>query len=181
MSDELRDPLTVVRSAGHTLGAHGSSLSPEARSGLIDRLCGQAGRLQQIVDVVLDFSRFQATHRVSRQHWVDLQTVVAPFRDHLEVAASDPGDRDLDVRIHIDGELLRYALALLLEEAQGPLTLTIDAQEVVLTVDDGVQVRSPLTRSLIEQLILEAGATLEATDPATIQLPRFDLAQDVRV
>ncbi len=181
VSDELRDPLTVVRSAGHTLGAHGSSLSPEARSGLIDRLCGQAGRLQQIVDVVLDFSRFQATHRVSRQHWVDLQTVVAPFRDHLEVAASDPGDRDLDVRIHVDGELLRYALALLLEEAQGPLTLTIDAQEVVLTVDDGVQVRSPLTRSLIEQLILEAGATLEATDPATIQLPRFDLAQDVRV
>lgn len=180
VSDELRDPLTVVRRAGHTLAAHGGSLSPEARDGLIDRLCGQAGRLQQIVDVVLDFSRFQATHRGSRQHWVDLRTVVAPFRDRFEVAAIDPGDRDLDVRIHVDGELLRYALALLLEEAQGPLTLTIDAREVVLTVDDGLQGRDPLTRSLIEQLVLEAGATLEATDPATIQLPRFDLAQDVR-
>lgn len=179
VSDELRDPLTVVRSAGHTLGAHGGSLSREARTGLIDRLCGQAERLQQIVDVVLDFSRFQATHRVSQQQWVGLQAVVAPFRDRVEVAAIDPGDRGLNVRVHVDGELLRYALALLLEGAQAPLTPTIEAREVVLTVDDGLSARDLLTRSLIEQLVLEAGATLESTDPVKVHLPRFDLAQDV--
>lgn len=180
VSEELRDPLTVVRSAGHTLRSHGGSLSVGARTGLIDRLCGQAERLQQIVDVVLDFSRFQATQRVSGSRWVDLRSLLAPFDDRVDVATVGP-KADLETRVHVDGELLRYALALLLEASGAPVAVTVDAREVDLTLGDVLEGRDPLTRSLIEQLVLEAGATLAETDPVTIRLPRFDLAQDVRV
>jgi len=180
VSQELRDPLTVVRSAGHTLRSHGDSLPPDARARLIDRLCIQAGRLQRIVEVVLDFSRFQATHRVSERLQVDLQAVLAPFLDRVHPPPGVPDVRQQTVRVHVDGELLRYALALLLEETGAPLALDVDAGEVVITIDDGLQGGNPLTRSLIEQLVLESGANLDITDRVTIRLSRFGMVQDAR-
>jgi K+-sensing histidine kinase KdpD len=178
VSDELRDPLTVVRGAGHTLRSHGDILSSDARGRLIDRLCGQAEVLQRIVDVVLDFSRFQASHQLSERHWVGLHTVMAPFQDRIQHSAEGA---DEDVLVHVDAELLRYALALLLDETPAMLTLRVDACEAVLTLDDARAASRPLARSLVEQLVLESGASLQAVDPVTIRMPRFDVAQEVRL
>ncbi len=179
VSDELRDPLTVVRGAGHTLRSHGDILPPPARANLIGRLCGQADVLQRIVDVVLDFSRFQAGHQLSERHWVDLQTLVEPFEDRLEqasVVAEAPG-----VRVLVDVELLRYAVALLLDETSTTLSVTWDEREVVLTVTDPFPSWGSLARSLVEQLVLESGAGLQEADRMSLRLPRFDLAQEVRL
>lgn len=174
VSDELRDPLTVVRGAGHTLRVHGSALSPEARIGLIQRMCGQADHLQETVTALLDFSRFQAAHRGDRTDVSAVRHLLEPFRGRVELDALAPSelDRILDSDVQVDLELLRHAIAMAIEEHEPVITLSSTPDAVTLTCGPPTGADRALTRSLVEQLVVESGAAVIDLRPLAITLQR---------
>lgn len=174
VSDELRDPLTVVRGAGHTLRVHGGVLSPEARAGLIQRMCGQSDRLQRTVTALLDFSRFQAARRSTGTDVVVLRDVIEPFRGRIELKANvtQAVDDVLGADVRVDLELVRHAIAMAIDEHEPVITLSWTRGAVTLTCGRPTGGDRALTRSLIEQLVVESGAAVVSDQPLAIRLQR---------
>jgi len=175
VSDELRDPLTIIRGAGHTIRRHGEELHDDDRRYLLGRLCDKAEELRNVVTALLDFSRFQASHREPERRSVSLRELLATFgeRDLLDVSVP------LDTQVSVDVALMRHAVALLLDQhsADVEMSLTDESVMVAFHLEDGD--RHTLIRSLVAQLAVEAGGTLRFVDVPTLVLPRTHPAGEV--
>ena len=58
VSEEVRDPLTVLRVGAQTLMNHAADLEDEERVRLLRRLRSESEELRLVIDTILDFSRF---------------------------------------------------------------------------------------------------------------------------
>ena len=118
VSHDLRTPLTSIVAAGHALGS--ASLEAAERVELSESVVGEAARLADLVDKLLDLSRLQAGAARPRTDWVSIEELVA-------AAAPSRGGEPLDYRLTIDPDVpeiradaaqLERALANLLENAR---------------------------------------------------------------
>lgn len=168
VSDELRDPLTIIRGAGHTMRRHSEDLRDEDRQRLLERLCAQADELRAVVDALLDFSRVQASQRDPELELVSIRQLLGTFGARVSLRGTPP----LDVQVEVDVTLTRHAVDLLLGERIADIDITIADRSVEIAFRDAGSDRPALVRSLAEQLVVEAGGTLRFEAVPTLRLPR---------
>ena len=156
VSEDLRDPLTIVQGLAQTLGRHGERLEPERREELLDRLTHQAQSLGATLETLLDFSRLQREHAQADLVDIDVVALLAPVLVGLE-AAFDVRER---TTVRVDVGLVRRAIELLRRSAAGSTTTVrferVGDEAVVDIRTDG-PVDGGLLRAVAEQLLALAG------------------------
>ncbi|GGI03477.1 GAF domain-containing protein [Egicoccus halophilus] len=179
VSEELRDPLTVVRGIAQTLASRGEDLPGDQRVALLAGLGRQATQLGDTIDALLDFSRFQAARR---------EPVLAPVRLH-ELLTPLAGERlawahpTLPGRaVRVDAELVRHALDLLLSTAPeralevttvGPaaVAVAVSGRPPSRGAPEARGIPEGLATSLAGQLVLAAGGRLRSAVARSVELP----------
>ncbi|MEX1178172.1 MAG: histidine kinase dimerization/phospho-acceptor domain-containing protein, partial [Nitriliruptor sp.] len=162
VSEDLRDPLTVVRGVAQTLAMHGDRLPDEQRVVMLERLTIQSRELSSTLESLLDFSRAQVGRIDPRPEPTDL----------LELLSVPLAGSKIEVRVEgrpvviVDRELVRRAVELLrratldtprgLEVRRRGSTVTVDVQLVEVS---GLQ--GGFARTLAEQLLVAGGASSE--------------------
>jgi signal transduction histidine kinase len=162
VSEDLRDPLTVVRGVAQTLAAHGERLPDDHRTELLARLTAQAGDLSGTLEALLDFSRVQVGRGDPDPRPVDLLELLGPPLSGTGIEVHLTG-RPVVV---VDRELLQRAIELLrrgaidlepgIEVAVSDRAVTVDVRMRELDALQG-----GFARTLAEQLIVAGGARAE--------------------
>jgi K+-sensing histidine kinase KdpD len=119
VSHDLRSPLTAIRTASEGLGNPAFELGPEERDGLFETIRIEVGRLERLVDNLLDLSRLEAGPAVRKPELWTIDTLLARAleqlggdADRVEVKlASDAGP------IRVDAAHVERVLVNLLENA----------------------------------------------------------------
>jgi K+-sensing histidine kinase KdpD len=177
VSDELRDPLTVVRGIAETLVTHGHALDQDRRVQLFERMGSQTDQLRRTIDALLDFSRFQSTRPEPAIGPTLVSDLLAPIRrsTDAEVVATDDA---LASVVHVDAELVDHTLELLLgatavQRAAPRLEVTIEEGVVRIAVqaDTEGNTAPTLVRSLAAQLLVMAGGELHHDPDPVLVLP----------
>jgi GAF domain-containing protein len=179
VSDELRDPLTVVREVAGTLARHGLELDRQQRTELFDRMAAHSEHLRRTIDALLDFSRFQSSRPEPTVEAIELAVLLDPV---LRVTDADlsPDAATHAAQVHVDGSLVRQALTLLVAGSLGvggsdvPTRLTVSRANGAVRVEVhavGIAPAPPLVRSLAEQLLVAAGAELRDGAVPALHLP----------
>jgi two-component system sensor histidine kinase KdpD len=145
VSHDLRSPITAIRTAGGALES--SRLDEEDRLQLAASVSGEAERLADLVDKLLDLSRLEAGHAQPRRDWCSIEELVGVAVAGLsEDAASVKVSIDPDLPyVNADAAQLERAIANLLENAvrfadAGPALVRARALEdriVIRIVDSG--------------------------------------------
>jgi hypothetical protein len=173
VSEDLRDPLTVVRGVAQTLAAHGERLPTEQRSDLLGRLTVQADDLGGTLEALLDFSRVHVGRGDPEPRPTDLLELLGPPLAGTGVEVHVEG-RPVVV---VDPELAQRAIELL---RRGAIDLTPglavtrvgDAVAVDVHLRDLDALQGGFARTLAEQLLVAAGAGAEPlTDGLRLVLP----------
>lgn len=173
VSEDLRDPLTVVRGVAQTLAVHSERLPEDQRRKLLGRLTTQADDLGGTLEALLDFSRVQVRRGDPQPEPVDLLELLAPPLAGTGVEVHVSG-RPVVV---VDRELAQRALELL---RRGSIDLraglTVDEHDGVVTVDVHLReldaLQGGFARTLAEQLLVAAGAgAVQLPDGLRLLLP----------
>jgi K+-sensing histidine kinase KdpD len=180
VSAEVRDPLTIVRGIASILRSHGVTLDDERRVSFLDTLCAKSEELRDLIDTLLDFSRFQAVDVEAGTRSVELGPLLDPLvRDGGLLVRGHAGNALVGVTVAVDPDLLVPAIELLLAKRSGsaptdPGSLWVEThdEEVRLRVRGGDGGPSALLRSLASQLVVAAGAEIDGADPPTLHLRR---------
>lgn len=151
VSHELRTPLTTIRMAGEVLHASREDFTlPVARSA--ELLQQELDRFEELLNELLEISRFDSGASVLERHPEDVVTLVHGAVEGVETLAASLGTR-LDVRapagqVHVlmDGRrvsrILRNLLANAIEHGEGrPVVVTVAAGEHVVAIsvrDQGI-------------------------------------------
>jgi signal transduction histidine kinase len=177
VSDELRDPLTVVRGIAETLVTHGHVLDHDRRVQLFDRMGAQTDQLRRTIDALLDFSRFQSTRPEPAIGPILVRDLLVPVRrtTDAEVVATEDV---LATVVHVDAELVDHTLELLLGATAVQLaapTLEITgvggSVRIAVHADTEGNAAPTLVRSLAAQLLVMAGAELHHDPTPVLVLP----------
>jgi signal transduction histidine kinase len=170
VSDDLRDPLTVVRGTAATLAGYADRLSPEQRTLLLDRLTAQADQLRRTIDALLDFSRFHSSRSEALVAPVPVGDLLGPVaREHELPVDLDPALADVQVRV--DAALVGHAIELLATLADPssdrPVVTVARADADVLVhvgAAESAAERPELARYLAAQLLVAGGGELVVAD-----------------
>jgi putative methionine-R-sulfoxide reductase with GAF domain len=183
VSDELRDPLTIVRGVAATLATHGPELDPTRRTQLFDDMGRQTDQLRRTIDALLDFSQFQSTRPEPVIAPVSLHALLQPVlraTDAELVADAVP----LGSTVEVDAGLVRHALELLVagtgvEDAAPQLQLSAVGGRVAITLhaDRASSAPPTLVRTLAAQLLVAGGAELSGAAEPLIVLPAMEPAE----
>jgi two-component system sensor histidine kinase KdpD len=121
VSHDLRTPLAAITGAVSSLTETGESLPPEARREMLDTIYEEAGRMERLVNNLLDMTRLESGGLVLKREWQPLQEVVGSALRHLdrrlsgrEVRADLPPDLPL---VQIDGVAVEQVLVNLIDNA----------------------------------------------------------------
>lgn len=145
VSHELRTPLALI--SGYVDSLLALDLDADAQRRSVERIGHAAGRLAELVDELLELTRFESTGPLLQRSVVHLPSVVARLADDL---AESPGARPVRVAIPpdlpsvaIDPLRIGHVLANLVDNARkygdgGPITVTARGERgaVVVTVHD---------------------------------------------
>jgi K+-sensing histidine kinase KdpD len=186
VSDELRDPLTVVRGVAETLATHGPQLDAVRRTQLFERMAAQTDQLRRTIDALLDFSRFQSTRPEPTIGAIAVGDLLAPVRLNTDAELVMP-EEAYGVRVRVDAQLVRHALELLLAatgavQAPPRLEVALDAGNVRIAVRADSETSAPptLVRSLAAQVLVVAGVELERDPVPVLRLTPVDVEAVVR-
>ena len=138
VSHDLRSPLTAIRTASEGLDNPAFELSKAERNELFEAIRVEVGRLERLVDNLLDLSRLEAGPALRKPELWTIDTLLARALDQLGVA----GDR-VDVTaapdlgpIRVDATHVERVLVNLLENAL-KFSSPSDPVEVVATTESG--------------------------------------------
>ena len=172
VSEEVRDPLTVLRLGSQLLSERAAELDAVQRAGLLERVRRESDELRLVIDTILDFSRYHARRAAPQPETVTLSRVVAACG--LEVEAAEEAEEGGPGTVHVDLELLIPAVGLLLasgvHEGSSRPTVTVrqaDARSVLVLPRGRVGAASSVLVQLAEQLLTAAGGRLEFDDDAS--------------
>ena len=171
VSEEVRDPLTIVRGIAETLVTHRESLSEEQRTRLLDGFVEQTRSLRATIDALLDFSRLQAARPLPTLGLCRVLDLLSPViegaaveGDTGAVARTDPLllGRALEIVASV-GELRRVRITP--EENKVRLQLELEPADALES--------SSLLLGLAERLVVTVGGSwaLE-TGAVEVWLPR---------
>lgn len=178
VSEEVRDPLTVVRLGAQLLNQHAHELDAAQRAGLLTRLRRESEELRLVIDTILDFSRFHARRAEPHLAAVPVSRILATCG-----IAADDGSEAVPQQVMVDQELLIPAVRLLLASGTqrgdgGPVAeTTVQPRdgEVTLTLHRrAVGHASSVLVHLAVQLLMAAGGRLvldEDTPAVRVHLP----------
>jgi K+-sensing histidine kinase KdpD len=85
VSEEVRDPLTIVRGIAETLVTHRESLSAAQRRRLLEAFVEQTRSLRATIDALLDFSRLQAARPLPTLGLCRVTDLLSPVTEGVEV------------------------------------------------------------------------------------------------
>ncbi|HEX9695089.1 MAG TPA: GAF domain-containing sensor histidine kinase [Actinomycetota bacterium] len=103
-SHELRTPVTVIEGMGKTLTRKWDALDEQTRLELLDRMNMNAGRLAQIVNSLLDFSRIESGGKADLQP-VALRALVDECVARLEgILVAHPVEMHIDARLRVQAD-----------------------------------------------------------------------------
>ncbi|RYX89562.1 MAG: two-component system sensor histidine kinase CreC [Comamonadaceae bacterium] len=141
LTHELKSPLAAIRGAGELLQ---DELPPDARREFSGQVLAQSGRMQALVDRMLELTKLEQRHaQVQREHlaWAD---VLQPFAadgtaslngQSLRVVVNGTG-----AGVHAEPGLLALAISNLVENARSfapaGSTITLEAGPDVIAVQD---------------------------------------------
>lgn len=162
VSEDLRDPLTVVRGVAQTLAAFGNRLPDTQREVLLGRLTTQATDLGGTLEALLDFSRLNVGRAEPRPEPGDVIDLLAPALSGTGVALHVRG-RPVVV---VDRELVRRAVELLrrasIDVDRGIyLRVAGDELQVDIYLRDVDGLQGGFARALAERLLVAGGARSE--------------------
>ena len=121
VSHELKTPLTVIAGFAETL--RDPALSPNDRARFVDLVATNTGRMQRIVDDLLDLSRYESNAWAPHPVDTDLTSIVEDLFTAIRPAAAQKSitlQSDVDPRariVHADPTALRQILSNLIENA----------------------------------------------------------------
>jgi signal transduction histidine kinase len=183
VSDELRDPLTIVRGLAATLASHGPELEPTLRTQLLEDMDRQTDQLRRTIDALLDFSRFQSTRPEPVMASVSLDALFRPVMRATD-AELVSGSVPLETVVEVDADLVRHALELLVAgtgavDAAPELRLSAEGRRVQVALHPDRESNAPptLVRTLAAQLLVAGGAELSGTPDPLISMPAVALAE----
>jgi len=101
-SHELRTPLTIIKGALHLIETEGEQLGPERARKYLTMAERNTGRLIQLLNDIMDFSRLEFGHLKLDLGRVDL---VRLLREAAEDFRNDAEKRGVEVTCKIDGDL----------------------------------------------------------------------------
>ena len=169
VSEEVRDPLTVLRLGSQLLSERATELDANQRAGLLERVRRESHELRLVIDTILDFSRYHARRAAPQPETVALSRVVAACG--LEMEGREQGGPGT---VHVDLELLIPAVGLLLasgvhDGASSPTVTVHQAGDraVLVLPRRRVGTTSSVLVQLAEQLLTAAGGRLELDDDAS--------------
>jgi two-component system sensor histidine kinase KdpD len=87
VSHDLRSPLTAIRTASEGLDNPAFELSREERDGLFETIRIEVGRLERLVDNLLDLSRLEAGPALRKPELWTIDTLLARALEQLGVEA----------------------------------------------------------------------------------------------
>ncbi|OOG46230.1 two-component system sensor histidine kinase CreC [Polaromonas sp. A23] len=142
LTHELKSPLAAIRGAGELLQ---DELPENARREFAGQVLGQTGRLQALVDRMLELTKLEQRHaQLSRESlpWVEF---LKPFAAIAQAGRAQHTIKIIvqpeDARVHAEPGLLSLALSNLLENARSfapaGSVITIEAAEGMVAVQDG--------------------------------------------
>ena len=184
VSEEVRDPLTVLRLGAQTLMDHAADLDEGERARLLRRLRSGSEELRLVIDTILDFSRFHERRAEPQPEPVLLEPLLRSSGlviDDGRVDAAvgvDPGE----LVVLLDRELAVSGLALVVASlrvrAEHPmavrLTRSAARDEIGLVLPAGRFAHgASVLVGVATQLLTAAGARVEVndrTDRATLWL-----------
>jgi K+-sensing histidine kinase KdpD len=180
VSDELRDPLTIVRGVAVTLENYGPDIGTAHRHQLLADMGEQTDQLRRTIDALLDFSRFQSARPEPAIGTLTLDELLTPV-----LVASDAelvaGGGELSAAVRVDGALIRHALELLLAGTgavgsvpQLRVAVHEGGAEIAVHADAEATAPPALVRSLVAQLLVAAGAALDDGPDPVVRLPLAD-------
>ncbi|MEX2549576.1 MAG: histidine kinase dimerization/phospho-acceptor domain-containing protein [Nitriliruptoraceae bacterium] len=172
VSEEVRDPLTIIRGAAQLLRANAEHFDAQQREVLLSRLRHESDDLRLVIDTILDFTRYHDRRVDPERGAVRPERLVA----HLggDVSLDVGGGEDPTIYVEADLELARPALELLLASCRVPgdvppvirVTWERTADQVVVTFPDRtVGARGGVLVSLAVQMLVAAGGQPELDDP----------------
>ena len=121
ISHDLRTPLAVIAGSASTLAEGGAALSASKSRELAQAIYDQAGQMTQLVNNVLDMTRFEIGAPQLNRQWHPLEEIIGAVLNRMQsqLAARDVRidlQQDLPL-VQIDGVLIEQVFANLLENA----------------------------------------------------------------
>lgn len=171
VSEEIRDPLTVVRGIAETLVTHRDRLPDQQRERLLQGFVEQTGSLRTTIDALLDFSRLQAAHPLPTLGLSRIADIVEPAVDDVEVE----GEGHAVVRT--DPVLLGRALETITSAgALRRVVVTAEPDQVRLRLEpeeSAVLSHASLLLGLAERLVVTVGGSWSlGSEAIEVVLPR---------
>ena len=175
VSEEVRDPLTVLRLGAQTLMDHAADLDDDDRVRLLRRLRSESEELRLVIDTILDFSRFHERRAEPQPEEVLLDPLLRSSGIVVEDgwADADRGAGVGDLVVLLDRELAVSGLALLVASVRVRtghpmavrLTRSAAGDEVGLAFPAGRFARgASVLVGVATQLLTSAGARVEVSE-----------------
>jgi len=175
VSEEIRDPLTVLRVGAQTLMDHAADLDDDDRVRLLHRLRSESEELRLVIDTILDFSRFHERRAKPQPEPVLLEPLLRSSGLVVEDGRVDAvvGGGVQDLLVLLDRELAVSGLALLVAsvrvQSRDPLAVRLTRS----AARDEVGLAFPAGRfapgasvlvGVAVQLLTAAGARVEVNE-----------------
>jgi two-component system sensor histidine kinase CreC len=119
LTHAIKSPLSAIRGAAELLG---EEMEPEQRVRFLSNIRNEAGRIQDIVDRMLDLSRLENLKILEKREKISFPSLVERVLESKQVLLSKKGlhvvsDIPSDIRIEGDAFLLHEALSNLIQNA----------------------------------------------------------------
>src|SRR5688572_25624833 len=121
VSHDLRTPLAAITGSASTLMELGEHTPPHTRAEMLDTICGEAERMERLINNLLDMTRLESGGLVLKRQWQPLHEVVGSALRHLDrrlegraVRVEVPSDLPL---VQIDDVAIEQVLVNLIDNA----------------------------------------------------------------
>lgn len=138
VSHELRTPLTIISGMTRVLRDSGDELPRVHRVEFLERVGAAAERLSALIDELLTVTNIEAGVRPALMADTDIAALLADVRDEAVDPAAVSVPDGLVLHATTDGQVLRHALALLVDNAlkyAGDAFVTAEVVDRALVID----------------------------------------------
>jgi two-component system sensor histidine kinase KdpD len=153
VSHELRTPITIIDGVVMTMLDHSDRLDAEARRDMLTRCRTASARLSRLIEELITLARIE-TGVIQSQ---PAPTKVGKLLKEVAMAATDPSvvhiEVDEDLVLHLDPELTKRALGLLVDNAAKygkEATVVVSADGAIEVLDRGPGIADDVKQSIFE-------------------------------
>jgi two-component system sensor histidine kinase KdpD len=162
MAHDLRTPLTAITTASAGLGE--AQVNDEDRLELTSVVTTEAGRLERMLDDLLDLSRIEAGAVNPRHDWCDLNETIASAAAQVRAQHGEFG-----IRVDLPADLPRISADA--AQLQRAFTNLIDNAAKFAPSDQPVEIRGVSANGRVTIRVIDHGRVIPPADHAQIFKP----------